>query len=257
MEDIFNKRYLREINDKHKSLVKYNCYKCGSFPVIEEGHSDMYGDRDSYISCPNEECYNSVPFNDKIYKAIDLWNKHNIPKFEPKSKPKRLDNCLLCEYKNQCIYSRNYKDEYLKDQKCNDFKKKKCQIFTSYFFNSYTYEKLYNTKFVSIAGKAPENFNDKILYYPEIYKSYKQLAPKYEWWKKWHDEKLSNDWYIQKYNETVLSKLDPQVVYNDLTKDGMDIVLLCWEEDPNEFCHRHLIADWLSKNLKIEVNELY
>ena len=251
------KRYIREIHNDYKHLVKYKCYKCGAFPVIEEGPISTYdGDFDSYISCPNEECYNSVPFNDRLSKAISLWNKHNIPKFEPKSKPKRLNNCLLCEHKIQCIYSRNIKEEYLKDKKCDDFKKRPCRIYTSYFFNSREYEKLYNVQFVSIAGKEPENFKNHILYFPETYKSYKQLAPKYVWWKKWHDENLSNEWYIQKYNETVLSKLDPQNVYNDLTKDGKDVVLLCWEEDPNEFCHRHLVAEWLNKNLNIEVEEL-
>ena len=156
----------------------------------------------------------------------------------------------------KCFINMNFKNEYLKDKACNDFERRSCQIYTSYFFNSREYEKLYNAQFVSIAGKASENFKNHMLYFPETYKSYKQLAPKYIWWKEWHDKHLTNEWYIQKYNETVLFKLNPQQVYNDLTKDGMDVVLLCWEENPDEFCHRHLVADWLSKNLNIEVKEL-
>ena len=37
---------------------------------------------------------------------------------------------------------------------------------------------------------------------------YKKLAPKYNWWKEWHNNQLSNEWYIKKYYETVLNKLN-------------------------------------------------
>jgi len=48
----------------------------------------------------------------------------------------------------------------------------------------------------------------------------------------------------------VLSKLDPQRLYEDL--DGS--ILLCWENS-DQFCHRHIVAMWLEKNLGIEVPE--
>jgi uncharacterized protein (DUF488 family) len=31
------------------------------------------------------------------------------------------------------------------------------------------------------------------------------------------------------------------------TKDTDKIILLCYEK-PGDFCHRHLVADWLTKN---------
>ena len=41
------KRYIREIHNDYKHLVKYKCYKCGAFPVIEEGPISSYdGDLD-------------------------------------------------------------------------------------------------------------------------------------------------------------------------------------------------------------------
>ena len=88
---------------------------------------------------------------------------------------------------------------------------------------------------VSIAGQAPD-------YYDGI--QFKTLAPKYSWWKEWHDNHLSNDWYRAKYKETVLDKLNPKVIENRLKAFGENVILLCYEK-PDEFCHRQLVADWL------------
>jgi uncharacterized protein (DUF488 family) len=38
-----------------------------------------------------------------------------------------------------------------------------------------------------------------------------------------------------------LHKLDPHQVVHDLTEEA---TLLCYEL-PNQFCHRHLVSDWL------------
>ncbi len=97
---------------------------------------------------------------------------------------------------------------------------------------------------VSIAGYAPDDYKGI---------QFKVLAPKYVWWKEWHDKKLSNEWYQQKYQETVLDKLNPKVIANRLKSFGENVVLLCYEK-PNEFCHRQLVADWL-RGAKIPVYE--
>ena len=96
---------------------------------------------------------------------------------------------------------------------------------------------------VSIAGKCPDWFKGR---------QYKKLAPKYDWWKKWRDESLSEEWYKEQYYKTILDKLDARQVYEEL---GEDAVLLCWEKS-GKFCHRHLIADWFQKELGIEITEL-
>lgn len=118
----------------------------------------------------------------------------------------------------------------------------KHKIYTSYFsaINLLIERGYFNL--ISIAGTIPEDFPCR---------KYLKLAPKYVWWKEWHDKHLSNEWYIDKYNETVLSKLNPIEVYLDLTKnDTEDAIILCYEE-PKKFCHRHLVANWLSNNLNI------
>ena len=49
--------------------------------------------------------------------------------------------------------------------------------------------------------------------------------------------------YVKDYNQSVLEKLDPAKVFKDL--DGK--ILLCYEK-PTDFCHRHLLAEWLREH---------
>ena len=122
-------------------------------------------------------------------------------------------------------------------------------MYTSYFGLQ---SKLLNsgyTNLVSIAGKSPKFFNPS----KNIYlKEYKILAPKYWWWKKWKDENLGEQYYIDMYYKTVLDKLNPFEVYKEL---GSNAVLLCYEK-PNEFCHRHIVADWLFRTTGNKVMEI-
>lgn len=86
---------------------------------------------------------------------------------------------------------------------------------------------------------------------------YPKLAPKKEFWKKWHDnigkisEEENNKYYIEEYYKEVLSKLDPMEVYDELEFT----TLLCYEE-PTEFCHRHIVAEWINLLLEIDVLEI-
>lgn len=108
---------------------------------------------------------------------------------------------------------------------------------TSYFAFAHD-----NPNAVSIAGEAPAFFKGR---------QFKKLAPRlkaYLQYKADGDEEA----YIKAYNEQVLSKYDPHVILAEL---GNDAVLLCYEP-PDEFCHRHLIADWLRHHTGIEITEL-
>jgi len=63
---------------------------------------------------------------------------------------------------------------------------------------------------------------------------------------------ISKEEYTKIYIGYFLDNLDAAKVYQEL---GNDAILLCWER-PNKFCHRHIVAEWLSKSLNIQVNEL-
>ena len=60
--------------------------------------------------------------------------------------------------------------------------------------------------------------------------------------KKYKDDG-DEDFYTARYQEEVLSFLDPKKVVKDL---GPESILLCWER-PDRFCHRHIVAEWLRK----------
>ena len=97
---------------------------------------------------------------------------------------------------------------------------------------------------ISICGKAPDWYGGL---------QYKKLAPKYDFFIKWK-ETHDNDYYIENFNKQVLSKVTTDTVIIDLFNlagldgtEGKEICLICYEK-PDEFCHRHLVAEWLSKD---------
>ena len=128
-------------------------------------------------------------------------------------------------------------------------------IYTSYFDK--ISELPDNVIPVSICGKAPD-------WYKGL--QYKTLAPKLEFFKKWEQTK-DNDYYTDNYNRLVLNVLTVEEVLEDLynklndeqkgilysTDSNIDdckclhIVLICYEK-PEEFCHRHIVADWFNEN---------
>lgn len=125
------------------------------------------------------------------------------------------------------------------------------KIYTSYFalFKQFPL----NAVPISIALNPPEWYLGR--------RCYDKLAPTpamLREWNSFHDKEL----YIERYNEDVLSKLSPVTVVNDLMMiargyepsdildpdesldEDKDMILLCYEA-PDDFCHRHLVAQWL------------
>jgi len=114
-------------------------------------------------------------------------------------------------------------------------KEKKMQIFTSYFANL---KKLPpDTVPISIALKTPAWFSGM---------RYAPLAPTGEILSSWKVHR-DNNLYLRQYNQTVLSRLDPMKVRKDLERlsGEKEVFLLCYER-PEDFCHRHRVAEWFS-----------
>lgn len=115
-------------------------------------------------------------------------------------------------------------------------------IYTSYFAKLRSLSE--NIVPVSICGKAPD-------WYKGL--QYKKLAPKYDFFMEWKNNH-DNDYYIKCFQEQVLNKLNATDVILDLSRlcEGFNvgednIALICYEK-PTDFCHRHLVADWLNRN---------
>lgn len=131
-------------------------------------------------------------------------------------------------------------------------------IYTSYFDNLKNLPE--NVIPVAICGKAPD-------WYEGI--QYKKLAPKWEFFKVWK-ENHDNKYYEKCFSEQVLDKLDSLDVVTEIYELLSDllseeqknilemvncpawenpyihIALICYEK-PDEFCHRHLVADWFNE----------
>lgn len=110
-------------------------------------------------------------------------------------------------------------------------------IYTSYFANV---KKLpQNIIPIAISASIPKSVRMTM---------YQKLAPSYDilmTWKRTPDREK----YIKDYNEQVLSRLDANKVVNELYRlsHGKDIALICYEK-PDDFCHRHLVAEWLTES---------
>jgi gamma-glutamylcyclotransferase (GGCT)/AIG2-like uncharacterized protein YtfP len=80
---------------------------------------------------------------------------------------------------------------------------------------------------------------------------YQVIAPTYPILQM-EDEKIYTELFVKK----VLGLVKAKKVYDDLKmlSSGRDVAILCYEK-PEDFCHRHLVAVWLEKNLNITVSE--
>lgn len=120
-------------------------------------------------------------------------------------------------------------------------------MYTGYYAQLKTYLKC-GLHPVSISVKCPDWYNGA---------EYKKLAPKWDFFNEWKNgsHKGDNEYFIKNYKELVLDKLEPAQVMKELeelTGASLDkIIFLCYEK-PEDFCHRHLAADWFNAAYKTE-----
>ena len=121
-------------------------------------------------------------------------------------------------------------------------------IYTSSYKNIDTND--YRDRVISISGDRGKGADFVGYCYPA-------LAPKRSFWNVWHNnigkipEEENNKYYIREYYNQVLSKLDCDAVYKKLNER----ILLCYEE-PEEFCHRQIVASWFELLLGEQVPEV-
>lgn len=133
------------------------------------------------------------------------------------------------------------------------------RIYTSYFANLKTLEEngLYA---VSICSKVPSFFEG-----PNIESVAPSKSILYEY-KNSAQTDADRERYKQRYIDEVLCiyRFHPEYLINLLSyfsseNNGSDVVLLCYER-PEDFCHRHILAEWFNEripNLNIEEYPVY
>ena len=99
---------------------------------------------------------------------------------------------------------------------------------------------------VAICGKAPDWWRKL---------QYKKLAPSWSIWSEWKYDHHNNDIYTARFNNEILANLDVNIVMRQLLEltEGKPFCLMCYEK-PGDFCHRHLVADWM-KSAGINIEE--
>lgn len=62
--------------------------------------------------------------------------------------------------------------------------------------------------------------------------------------------------YTRRFRAEVLARVNARAFVDKITQmsQGHDIALCCYEK-PGDFCHRHIVAEWLKEQLGIEVDE--
>ena len=98
---------------------------------------------------------------------------------------------------------------------------------------------------ISIAGKAP-NFYNGI--------QYKKFAPSWDIFSKWKSGEIDNSQYTARFQDEILNKLNKEEVKTFLNSFETDIILLCYEKS-GDFCHRHIVANWIETELNEQVKE--
>lgn len=134
-------------------------------------------------------------------------------------------------------------------------------IYTSYFANSRNFPK--GAIHIAICRGVPSWYNGLV---------YQTIAPTQRILQEWHEDNDERAYKVR-FAHDVLRNVEPVRVLNELQlmipyeiREKMDcpvwdsedvhIVLLCYEV-AEDFCHRHLVADWLNRFFRTEkVKEL-
>lgn len=108
------------------------------------------------------------------------------------------------------------------------------RIYTSYFANSKRLTQA-GIMVIGVALYPPRWFNGV---------SVKSVAPTPSIL---HARDQTQKQYTERYRNEVLSRVNPQLFIENLRNlsQNHDVALCCFEK-PGDFCHRHILADWLS-----------
>ena len=70
------------------------------------------------------------------------------------------------------------------------------------------------------------------------------------------DKYKTDDRYTHRYQKEVLDKLDAHKVLEQIIRlsNGRDVALCCYEK-PDDFCHRHILAEWLTEKTGVKIEE--
>lgn len=120
-------------------------------------------------------------------------------------------------------------------------------IYTGYYAKLKKYEKAGLTP-IAVSGVIPKFYTDRY--------RYMDFAPRYSFFKAWKNKEINDSEYAMMYKD-YLNTLDKEEIRFDFKEYNTvehSCILLCYEK-PEDFCHRHILADWLEENFGYRVEE--
>lgn len=115
------------------------------------------------------------------------------------------------------------------------------KIYTSYFGNSRKLSAA-GVKIICVAIGRP-----RFLHVPQML----NVAPT----RYMLTDACTHEEYLRLYDQILNSQDAHQVVKQiESLSDGFDVALCCYEK-PGDFCHRHILAKWITDNTGIEIKE--
>jgi uncharacterized protein YeaO (DUF488 family) len=127
------------------------------------------------------------------------------------------------------------------------------KFFTSYYANIKNIPKDYIL--VSISGDIPDYIKEQMNIWD------RRFAPNWDLFKEYKNSpegQQRENKYVERFKNEVLTKYDSTDILKDWSdKAGLNekFVLLCYEV-PEDFCHRHIVAEALEEKYGVEIPEI-
>jgi uncharacterized protein YeaO (DUF488 family) len=87
----------------------------------------------------------------------------------------------------------------------------------------------------------------------QVLHKHSALAPRYTLLKDFRSDFISESQYVTFFN-AMLDKLNPAETLQQLNVMSQSAIMCCHCKT-TDFCHRHLVAEWLESNLDITIHE--
>ena len=112
------------------------------------------------------------------------------------------------------------------------------------------FKQLKNNKILGVVSISLQSSGSDIVLF-----EYKSLSPNWKLYEKFNSKQINEDFFYSEFYEQ-LNQLNPKETYeNILTLVKGNEPILMTHGNKSKFCHRHIVAEWFTTNLGIQIEE--